>query len=151
MLSLQEISDRMEIEDLMVRYSHAVDTRQWDLLDEVFTSDAHIDYTAMGGPAGDLESTKKFLETVMPNFAAFQHLISNSSIQVDGDTATARTMCHNPILLDGSEGSRHLMMCGLWYHDTFARVDGRWRIRQRVEEKSYMFVAPDATPGRTAN
>ncbi|RMI31407.1 nuclear transport factor 2 family protein [Nocardia stercoris] len=147
MLSLQEISDRMEIEDLMVRYSHAVDTRQWDLLDEVFTADAHIDYTAMGGPAGDLASTKKFLETVMPNFAAFQHLISNSSIRVDGDTATARTMCHNPMLVDGADGSRHLMLCGLWYLDTFARVDGTWKIRQRVEEKSYMFVAPDATPG----
>lgn len=146
MLSLQEISDRLEIEDLMVRYSHAVDTRQWELLDEIFTPDAHIDYTAMGGPAGDLESTKKFLATVMPNFAAFQHLISNSSIRVDGDSATARTMCHNPMLVTGADGKSNLMLCGLWYLDTFVRVAGEWRIRQRVEEKSYMFVAPDAVP-----
>ncbi|MGR7003390.1 nuclear transport factor 2 family protein [Yinghuangia aomiensis] len=41
MLSLQEISDRLEIQDLMVRYSHAVDTQQWDVLDTVFTPDAH--------------------------------------------------------------------------------------------------------------
>lgn len=146
MLSLQEISDRLEIEDLMVRYSHAVDTHQWELLDELFTVDAHIDYTAMGGPAGDVESTKKFLATVMPNFSAFQHMISNSSIRVDGDHATARTMCHNPMLVTSSDGSRRLMLCGLWYHDTFKRVDGEWRIQQRVEEKSYMFIAPDAVP-----
>ncbi|GAB2540203.1 nuclear transport factor 2 family protein [Nocardia heshunensis] len=146
MLSLQEISDRLEIEDLMVRYSHAVDTHQWELLDELFTTDAHIDYTAMGGPAGDVESTKKFLATVMPNFSAFQHMISNSSIRVDGDHATARTMCHNPMLVTSSDGSRRLMLCGLWYHDTFKRVDGEWRIQQRVEEKSYMFIAPDAIP-----
>ncbi|MGW4244725.1 nuclear transport factor 2 family protein [Nocardia sp. NPDC004722] len=146
MLSLQEISDRLEIEDLMVRYSHAVDTHQWELLDELFTTDAHIDYTAMGGPAGDVESTKKFLATVMPNFSAFQHMISNSSIRVDGDHATARTMCHNPMLVTSSDGSRRLMLCGLWYHDTFKRVDGEWRIQQRVEEKSYMFIAPDAVP-----
>ncbi|WP_067538356.1 nuclear transport factor 2 family protein [Nocardia crassostreae] len=144
MLSLQEISDRLEIEDLMVRYSHAVDTHQWELLDEIFTPDAHIDYTAMGGPAGDLASTKSFLATVMPNFSAFQHLISNSSIRVDGDHATARTMCHNPMLVAGSDGHSRLMLCGLWYHDTFVRLGGGWRIHQRVEEKSYMFVAPTA-------
>lgn len=144
MLSLQVISDRMEIEDLMVRYSHAVDTHQWELLDEIFTADAHIDYTAMGGPAGDLDSTKKFLATVMPNFAAFQHLISNSAIEVDGDSATARTMCFNPMVVSGADGHQRLMMCGLWYHDTFVRVDGQWRISRRNEEKSYMFVAPPA-------
>ncbi|SLJ83029.1 Uncharacterised protein [Mycobacteroides abscessus subsp. abscessus] len=36
------------------------------------------------------------------------------------------------------------MLCGLWYLDTFARIDGRWRIRSRVEEKSYMFLAGSA-------
>ncbi|UGQ14955.1 nuclear transport factor 2 family protein [Yinghuangia sp. ASG 101] len=145
MLSLQEISDRLEIQDLLVRYSHAVDTRQWDLLDDVFTADAHIDYSAVGGSAGDLTATKKFLADVMPMFTAFQHLVANSSVTVDGDTATARTMCHNPMLLPGDDGRQSLMMCGLWYLDTFVRVDGAWRIRSRTEEKSFMYVAP-ATP-----
>ncbi|WP_216901534.1 nuclear transport factor 2 family protein [Nocardia alni] len=144
MLSLQEISDRMEIQDLMVRYSHAVDTRQWDLLDEVFTDDAYIDYSAMGGSAGDLASTKEFLAAMLPNFLAFQHLISNSSIVVDGDGATGRTLCHNPMLVGDGNGKQSLMLCGLWYLDTFARIDGQWRIRRRVEEKGYMFVAPSA-------
>lgn len=144
MLSLQEISDRLEIQDLMVRYSHAVDTRQWNLLDEVFTPDAYIDYSAMGGSAGDLLSTKEFLAAMLPNFLAFQHLISNSSISVDGDTATGRTLCHNPMLVADAEGKQSLMLCGLWYLDTFVRVDGQWRIRRREEEKGYMFVAPSA-------
>lgn len=145
MLSLQEISDRFEIEDLMVRYSHAVDTQQWDLLDEIFTHDAHIDYSAMGGACGGLAEIKQFLAAVMPNFLAFQHLVSNSSITVDGDTATGRTMCHNPMLVGDADGAQNLMLCGLWYLDTFARVDGAWRIARRVEEKSYAFVA--AGPG----
>ncbi|MGO4615088.1 nuclear transport factor 2 family protein [Nocardia sp. 2YAB30] len=146
MLSLQEISDRLEIEDLMVRYSHAVDTKQWDLLDAVFTPDAHIDYSAMGGSVGDLESTKKFLASVLPNFSAFQHLISNSSITVNGDTATGRTMCHNPMMVSGDDGASRMMLCGLWYLDTFVRVDGQWRIKKRVEEKGFLFVAASA-PG----
>ncbi|MFQ6330871.1 MULTISPECIES: nuclear transport factor 2 family protein [unclassified Nocardia] len=145
MLSLQEISDRLEIQDLMVRYSHAVDTRQWDLLDDVFTADAHIDYSAMGGAIGDLTSTKAFLAQVLPNFPAFQHLVGNSSITVHGDTATGRTMCHNPMLVENGDGQQSVMFCGLWYLDTFVRIDGRWRIKQRVEEKSYMYLTP-ATP-----
>ncbi|MGW1680882.1 nuclear transport factor 2 family protein [Saccharopolyspora sp. NPDC002376] len=142
MLSLQEISDRMEIQDLMVRYCHAVDTRQWDLLDEVFTEDALIDYTTMGGARGNLVQIKEFLASVMPGFSAFQHLIANSSIAVDSDTATGRTMCHNPLVLP-DDGVLH---CGFWYIDTFVRVDGAWRIAERVEEKSYTCTVPAPRP-----
>jgi SnoaL-like domain len=144
MLSLQEISDRLEIQDLMVRYSHAVDTRQWDALDEVFTEDALIDYTAMGGIRGNLEEIKEFLASAMAGFPAFQHLIANMSVTVDGDTATGRTMCHNPLVLPGERSADNggVLYCGLWYHDTFVRVDGAWRIKERVEEKSYMYTAP---------
>ena len=39
-MSLQEISDRMEIQDLMVSHSYAIDSRDCDALDDVFTPDA---------------------------------------------------------------------------------------------------------------
>ena len=35
-MSMQEISDRLEIQDLMLRYSYAIDSRDWDALDHVF-------------------------------------------------------------------------------------------------------------------
>ena len=69
-MSLQEISDRFEITDLMVRYSHAVDTRQWDALAEIFSADAVIDYTAMGGPRGGVAEIAEFLSSTMPRFPA---------------------------------------------------------------------------------
>ena len=56
-LSPQELSDRLEIQDLLVDYSHAIDTRDWDALDDVFTPDAFIDYSAFGGSTGDLATT----------------------------------------------------------------------------------------------
>ena len=43
MLSLAEISDRFEIQQLLIDYSTAIDTRQFDDLDRVFTLDAYID------------------------------------------------------------------------------------------------------------
>jgi hypothetical protein len=43
MLSLEEISDRLEIEQLLVDYSTTIDQRRFDDLDRVFTADAYID------------------------------------------------------------------------------------------------------------
>ncbi|WP_207917165.1 nuclear transport factor 2 family protein [Rhizobium sullae] len=47
--SLQEISDRLEIEELLVRYCYAVDDRDWKAYRNVFTLDAVLDDTATGG------------------------------------------------------------------------------------------------------
>ena len=44
-MDLTEISDRLEIEAVLIRYTRAIDTGDWDRLDEVFTPDAQIDYT----------------------------------------------------------------------------------------------------------
>jgi hypothetical protein len=51
MLTLREMSDRLEIQELFARYAHAVDSRDWVALKEVFTEDAVVDRTAMGGRA----------------------------------------------------------------------------------------------------
>ncbi|HEX5268369.1 MAG TPA: nuclear transport factor 2 family protein [Acidimicrobiales bacterium] len=142
MLSLQEISDRLEIQDLLVRYSHAVDSRDWDAFEKVFTADAVIDYTEMGGPRGGVKETRAFLESAMPMFSSFQHMIANTVLELDGDTARARTICHNPMVLDRGEGQTHVFFCGLWYRDVLARTPEGWRIKDRYEERSYFHNAP---------
>jgi hypothetical protein len=143
MLSLQEISDRLEIQDLLVRYSHAVDTRDWDAFEQVFTPDATIDYTEFGGPRGDVASTRAFLESAMPQFSSFQHLIPNIVLEIDGDEARGRTGCINPMVVDRGDGSEpHVFFCGLWYRDRLVRTPQGWRIADRYEERSYMFNTP---------
>lgn len=52
MLSLEEISDRLEIQQLLVDYSTAIDQKRFDDLDAVFTPDAYIDYSVAGGIVG---------------------------------------------------------------------------------------------------
>ena len=51
-MDITEISDRLEIEQLMALYIEAIDSKDWDLLDNVFTADAHLDYESSGGPEG---------------------------------------------------------------------------------------------------
>lgn len=148
--SLQELSDRLEIQDLQTAYSSAIDTRNWDALDRVFTQDAWIDYTAFGGSAGGLAETKAFLSKAMTMFASFQHMVATSAVKLSGNRATGKTICWNPMLLKRAGGEEHVFFCGLWYHDEYLRTLDGWRITRRVEEKSFThnmpleFTNPDA-------
>ena len=140
-MTLQEVSDRFEIQDLLVRYSHCIDTRNWDGLDEVFTPDAFIDYTALGGAKGSLAETKAFLAKSMVLFKSFQHMISNLVVELDGDRAKVRSICHNPMVMD-RDGKEHVFVCGLWYVDELVRTEAGWRIAERVEERCYVDNMP---------
>jgi SnoaL-like domain len=83
-LSLEEISDRLELQQLLVNYSTAIDTRRFDDLDRVFTADAYIDYRAMGGIDGSFPEVKAWLAEVLPNFPAYSHLIGNFDVAITG-------------------------------------------------------------------
>ncbi|MEI7591625.1 MAG: nuclear transport factor 2 family protein [Actinomycetes bacterium] len=151
MLSQQEISDRFELMDLLIKYSDAVDTRNWGAFDEIFTIDAIIDYSAFGGSIGTVAETKDYLASVMPDFPAFQHLVSNPLLVIDGDTASGRTMCFNPMAVARAAddpGEPRVFFCGLWYLDQFVRTDQGWRISARSEEKSWVHNMGPAFGGK---
>jgi SnoaL-like domain len=135
MLSLAEISDRLEIQQLLVNYSTAIDQRRFDDLDEVFTADAYIDYRAMGGIDGSFPEVKAWLAEVLPGFANYAHMLGLPSIQLAGDAATARTFCFNPMVFGGAQPTT--MLLGLWYEDEFVRTADGWRMSRRAETKCF--------------
>lgn len=141
-MSVQELSDRFEIQDLLVTYADAIDRRDWDALDDVFTADAVIDYTAVGGIRGSLAEIKAFLEEGMAWFTSFQHLTAHAKVTLDGDTATGRAICHNPMTLPGADGEPHTMFVGIWYVDAYVRTPDGWRISTRSEDFSYLHNPP---------
>jgi hypothetical protein len=140
-LSLQELSDRAEIQDLMVDYAYAVDQHRFDELDRIFTVDAVLDFTATGGERGDLVSIKAFFTRALGLFDGHQHFVGATKIAVDGDSATAVTMCHNPMWLT-RDGVEHIITVGLWYHDTLVRTADGWRISSRTQQKGYLHGLP---------
>ena len=146
MLSQQELSDRFELQDLVFHYAHLIDTKQIEQLrSDVFTDDAHIDYSAMGGSVGNLEETLTFLNASITDalFPHTQHLNANVQIELQGDTATGRVMCFNPMEMAIAEDSTQTFFLGLWYVDAYRRTDKGWRICRREEVKSWVFNAPD--------
>jgi hypothetical protein len=142
MLSHAEISDRLEIQQLVVDYSTAIDTRHFDDLDAVFTPDAYIDYTALGGIEGRYPEVKAWLAEVLPNFPMYAHMLGNFSVRIEGDTAASRTICFNPMVLPvaAEEGKAQIMFCGLWYDDEFLRTAAGWRMTRRVETKCFQKI-----------
>ena len=138
-MDLQQLSDRAEIADLIVAYTRALDGRDWDRFDSLFAGDAHIDYTAFGGVAGNLAEAKKFLAEMMPIFAKTQHMLGLPAITVDGDRATSVTPCHNPMRI-GEGKEAQIMVCSLWYHHELVRTPDGWRISRLSEERNFTTI-----------
>jgi hypothetical protein len=143
---VSDLDDRLAIQDLIARYPIVVDGRDWDGLDALFAPDAHIDFTAFGGPAGDLASTKAFLADALGGFRRTQHMMGLPAITLTGDRATARTSCHNPMVLDDGDGSTSVWLIGLWYDDEFARTPDGWRFTSRRQERSYFITGLKDAP-----
>jgi hypothetical protein len=142
MLSLQQISDRLEIEQLLVDYSSAIDRKDFDALDRVFTADAYIDYRAMGGIDGRYPQIKAWLAQVLPNFPNYFHMVGNLSLKVEGDSARSSVICFNPMQVALPDGNSQVMFLGLWYHDKFLRTPQGWRMSERVEQKCFDYNVP---------
>jgi 3-phenylpropionate/cinnamic acid dioxygenase small subunit len=131
---MSDLSDRLEIDDLLTRYATAIDGARWDLLDTVFARDAHVDYRAACGIAGSFPEVKAWLADVLPTmFEATQHLVANREIKVSGDKAVARSMFLNPNRLRAEGEVRHFT-CGGYYHDRLERRSEGWRIVRRIED-----------------
>ena len=124
-LSLQEISDRLEIQQLLVDYSTAIDRRRFDDLDAVFTPDAYIDYRVTGGD-GRFPEVKRWLAEVLPDFPAYSHMLGNFDVRIDGDTASARTICFNPMVFNARD--KQILFVGIWYVDSWSRTAEGWRM-----------------------
>jgi SnoaL-like domain len=148
MLTPQEVSDRIEVIDLLTRYTRALDDGEWDGLDTVFTADAHIDYSATGGTVGRYPEVKEWLARMLPLFGRRQHVLGQADVRIDGDAATATAYFWNPLVLSRDDGTEQVWEFGGYYHHRLVRTPKGWRSRELVEELVWQRGVPDpATPG----
>lgn len=128
---LQRLEDRLEIQDLMSRYSTAVDAKRLDLLESVFVPGSIVDFRGNGGPMLPYPEVVEFLRDSMAGFAGCQHYVTNHLIELDGDRATCRIYVFTYLasIVDGDEV---LFADGGWYDDELVRTPAGWRIQRRV-------------------
>ncbi|MFI6636084.1 nuclear transport factor 2 family protein [Nonomuraea fuscirosea] len=139
-METQEIADRLEITGLLARYTFAIDSGQWDLLDEVFTPDASIDYSSSGGIKGTRDEVKVWLAEVLAHWPARLHLIGAARIDfLDGEARVSAPFTDTlaptrELVAARTEGFLH---GGGYYHHRLRRTDGGWRSVELVEEQSW--------------
>lgn len=132
--SLQEISDRLEIDDLYARYVHAVDDREPGPLEEIFLDETVFDWTASGGERGVWRDVREGDFITGRLFPYVFHLCANLRIDfdADGEGATVKSKTIHPTGRPDAAGEPRLFQVQGAYTDRLRRVDGRWRITERV-------------------
>jgi 3-phenylpropionate/cinnamic acid dioxygenase small subunit len=110
-----------------IRYCWALDTKDWAVLDSVFTEDANGDL--LEDVVGRV-AIKKRVETALSHMDETQHLISNHQIVVQGDTATCRCYLQAQHVRKAAHGGPNFIIAGR-YEDELKRTPEGWRISFR--------------------
>lgn len=143
---LQETSDRAEIEQLLVRYCHAIDQRDWDTYRSVYTDDAVIDDIG-AGLGRTVDEMVEFLDQALQHVVQIQHAISTSLVEIDGHTARAHIVCHSPVVIDLGDDQTRVRFQAVCYADELKRTTDGWRITKRAEQSWFDNLPPSpATP-----
>lgn len=128
--ALRTLLDRQEIADLCVRYTRALDTKDWTLLRGCFAADPVFVH-----PGGRLEGWDAILartSAALNPLDVTQHLLGNITAEVDGDQA--RSLCYfqaQHVRHDTPGGDTYLIAGS--YADTLIRTAEGWRIAERVQ------------------
>lgn len=118
-----ELADRVELHELPGRYGDAIDDRNWDGLDRIFTPDGVFDLTDLGVPLLDgLPAIKKFMDEDAQHPKT--HMMTN--IYVD-ETSDGVKMFFRIVAMQ----SKGLMGTASYYDDVVKTDDG-WRVKHRV-------------------
>jgi len=142
-----QTQDRLDISDLLYRYAHAIDGKDFDILDSLFTADAVVHYDVEGGAELPFGEMKSWLGNVLQMFRATQHCVTNPVIVFDGPDS-AHSVCYLTATHEQvtDDGRRAIFVDQGIYSDSLDRTADGWRIRHRKLTRIVChgdFIAPD--------
>ena len=128
---VRRLEDRVEIERLFFDYRRFLDARDLHSYSRLFCEDG--EWTGRTGSAVGPEAIQTMLEAnLSPNppapDATSWHIVSNPTIDLDGDRATAHTTWALVRRADGDVPQVALLG---HYDDVLARENGRWKFKRR--------------------
>ena len=135
-ISPEEVADRLAIRELVEAYAHCADRRDANGQMALFTADTHfVVYMNAKDPTPSQElHSREALAPVfadLNNYDATTHFVGQRTIfTLTADRATGEAYClAHHVTVD--DGKRRLMLASLRYLDTFVKIDGSWRFRER--------------------
>jgi hypothetical protein len=137
--SLEELADRMAIQDAIALYVHAFDEFDFDALDAVFTPETVFDFSRLNGGTRDWPTMKAYLK-MHHRLPRDQHIYGNISIEFNADRSEAKSKSKvfNPqALLDERQELHKYALHGV-YHDLWRKAPDGWRITARSWQLSFI-------------
>jgi hypothetical protein len=133
------VDDRLVIQQLLTRYAHSVDRRDWKRFKSIFTDDATIDYTAnFMGDKGNVDHIIQYLDNNLIFFGTTVHHVINIDITFKGpNSANVTAYIDNPMFFLGHHlfsGSPTLYVRGFYHHELIKTSDGVWKSKRLWEE-----------------
>ena len=145
-LTLEEMSDRFLIQDVVIEEAAAIDERDWDRWEATYVADAKIDWSGNGGAKGDPKAIRAWASSVLSEanfpYPQYQHYCTNFRIRVDGDRATSRHLQIIPISVPSPGGGRQIAFSGIWFEDELVREPDGWKISARREFRAWQHNFP---------
>lgn len=139
-LSIEEISDRLEIYDLYDRYAHAADDNDSDALDYIFLPHSTFDWSSTGG--GKMTFAEARVGPVFTGklFPWAFHATSNVRIRfLEGRTAAeTKVKTINPSGLEGKNGEPLMFQTQGTYTDRLEKTPQGWKILARVWDEAWI-------------
>ncbi|WP_420452249.1 nuclear transport factor 2 family protein [Ilumatobacter sp.] len=127
--TVRALLDERDVVAVAHRYCRALDTRDWDLLDEVFVPGARADLLS-GHVLEGRDAIKARVGDALGRLDASQHLVGNHEVTVDGDTAVHRCYLQaQHVRRDALRGPNYIVAGG--YEDELVRTEDGWRIAFR--------------------
>ena len=123
-------ADLEAIRQLKARYFRLMDTKQWDALREVFTTDVRIDTAEDSGTVIDgVDEYMPFLVSMIGDVTTVHHGHMPEITIVDADTATGIWAMEDELWWPEGSPIQHLHGFG-HYHETYRRTADGWRIAE---------------------
>lgn len=129
---LQEMLDHHEIRQVLATYCHACDRADEALMANCYSGDDSFDDHGLVRAAGP-EYARQMTGLVRLRTDAVSHILGQSLIRIDGDTAVAETFFLGLMRLKPDEdGVSRLNQLAGRFVDELVRVDGAWKIHRRT-------------------
>ncbi|KAL1845892.1 hypothetical protein Plec18170_009492 [Paecilomyces lecythidis] len=135
-LSIEEISDRLEINDLYTSYAHAADDRE--TLDGIFLPHTTFDWSSGGGGKMTYEEAKRGPIFTGKLFPWSFHICVNVRIKFSEDrrSAEVKVKTISPMGLENQHEKKIMFQLQGSYVDGLIKTDDGWRIASRIWHES---------------
>jgi len=145
---VQEVQDRLEIQQLLVEYGHLLDTHDLVGYSNLFAQEGEWigGFGRAKGPKAILAMMNKYIGTApfdIRNVKGF-HLLTNMIVNVHGDRATAWSRI---VYMVRNKDDKPSPAMGGHYDDTLIKEDGHWKFLQRVVMMEIPFQDPREIKG----